>query len=327
MQRVKALGRDLKVVFISHSDPDYYFGLDVIKQAFPNAKVVSTAQTAYLIAASQHEKLVVWKDQLGADAPTALLVPEAMSGDAILIDGQPVQLRTQRNDSAHSYLWIPSLKTVLGGISVASGAHLWMADTRNAAEIDQWVAQIDDMKSLQPSAVIPGHGVNAGTSPAMLDFVRGYLANYKAAAAASPNAAGIVQTMTAKYPTLPGKDSLDMGAKVFKGEMPWHVWSPFAPIGRTLKVDFGTTPVELKFLDNRRMTFGGATDADKEVPRALNYTAVEVSPNVFMVQWQAPHSTGAPVVQVHNYGTQQAYTNIANKDGSVVNLRGKLALD
>ena len=55
VKEIKATGKNLKTVFISHSDPDFYFGLDVIKKAFPNAKIISTAQTAYLISASKDE--------------------------------------------------------------------------------------------------------------------------------------------------------------------------------------------------------------------------------------------------------------------------------
>lgn len=46
VEMVKQSGKNLKYVFISHNDPDYYFGLDEIKKAFPQAQVIATAQTA-----------------------------------------------------------------------------------------------------------------------------------------------------------------------------------------------------------------------------------------------------------------------------------------
>jgi hypothetical protein len=45
VQKIKASGKKLTTVYISHSDPDYYFGLDVIQAAFPEAKIVATPQT------------------------------------------------------------------------------------------------------------------------------------------------------------------------------------------------------------------------------------------------------------------------------------------
>jgi glyoxylase-like metal-dependent hydrolase (beta-lactamase superfamily II) len=323
--RIKATGRELKYVFVSHSDPDYYFGLDVIKAAFPKAKVLSTAQTAYLISASEKEKLQVWKDKLGDGAPAQLFVPQALDGSSLVIDGEQVQVRQDPQDGAHSYLWIPSTRTVLGGIPVSSGGHLWMADTRGVAEIDAWIKRIDDMKSLQPRAVVPGHAGALSTDPAQLDVVRKYLVDYRAAASGRANAAAIVAAMKATYPDLPGTESLEMGAKVFTDEMPWKVWSPYPPIGRSLSVDFGTSQFELAFKDNAHMSFVGTAGRFKGTADAVAYQAVEVAPKVFMVYWHEP-ATGSNVVHVQDYNSGTVYTNISGKDRSFTHLRGTMAV-
>lgn len=103
-QQIKATGKHLKYIYISHSDPDYYFGLAEIRKAFPTARVISTAQTAYLISATKNAKLKVWKDKLGADAPAELPVPEAVPSDELILDGDKVVVRRNRDDPAHSYL-------------------------------------------------------------------------------------------------------------------------------------------------------------------------------------------------------------------------------
>ena len=43
--RIKDSGKELKVIYISHFDPDYYFGLETLTQAFPDAKVLASAPT------------------------------------------------------------------------------------------------------------------------------------------------------------------------------------------------------------------------------------------------------------------------------------------
>lgn len=78
VREIKALGKELKVIFISHFDPDYYFGLSVIHDAFPNAEILSTAQTAWMISATMEPKLKVWKDALGDDKPDRFIVPKAV---------------------------------------------------------------------------------------------------------------------------------------------------------------------------------------------------------------------------------------------------------
>ena len=45
VKRIKDTSKRLTTVFISQSDPDFYFGLDTIKRAFPQAKIVATGDT------------------------------------------------------------------------------------------------------------------------------------------------------------------------------------------------------------------------------------------------------------------------------------------
>lgn len=322
VKEIKATGKNLKTVFISHSDPDFYFGLDVIKKAFPNVKIISTAQTAYLISASKDEKLAVWKPQLKEDAPSEIIVPEAVNTIPDL-EGNKIELKQNPNDSAHSFLWIPSLKTVVGGISVSVDSHLWMADTQNKEAIDQWIWQIDAMKALNPTQVAPSHFAKESLSPSSLDFVKNYLENYKKAVTENKTSDAIVNFMVSKYPNLPGKDELAMGAKVFLGEMDWELKSPYPPIGHRVEVSFGTFKFLLNFKDNKTMSFVGTEGESKGITDTVQYTAVEVAKNIFMVYWHEPKS-GMNVTHIQDYNKNIVYTNIAGKDGSFKNLKGTL---
>lgn len=244
VELIKANNKTLKYIYISHSDPDYYFGAQVIQAAFPQAKLVSTAQTAYLISASKDEKLAVWKDQLKDDAPTELLVPEAISG-SLNIDGESIEIKQDPVDPAHSYLWIPSLTTILGGVSVSTGGHVWMADTQSKDAVAAWLNKIQQIKALNPSQVIPSHFVQADFSVKNLDFMQNYVSHYQQAINAHANADSIVAEMEQAYPDLAGKDSLIMGAKVFVGDIPWALKSPYPAIEKVLQVDFGAFKFDL----------------------------------------------------------------------------------
>lgn len=325
VQLIKSTGKTLKYIYISHSDPDYYFGLAEIRRAFPAAQVISTAQTAYLISANKDLKLQVWGKQLGADAPTDITVPEAVTSQSLMLDGEAIEIRGAADDPAHTYLWIPSTRTILGGISVLTGQHLWMADTTNLAAIDSWTRVIDGMKALHPKQVIAGHYLTADKTPAQLDFVRDYLMTYRNAALSRPTSASIVAALTARYPDLPGREALEFGAKVFTREAEWHVANPYPPIGRTAVVDFGGAAFRLIFVDNLTMSFEDISGAFNGVKDTVKYTAVELSPNVFMVYWHEP-STGSNVVHVQDWSTGTVYTNIAGRDGSFTNLKGTIRM-
>lgn len=324
VKEIKATGKNLKTVFISHSDPDFYFGLDVIRKAFPDVKIISTAQTAYLISASKDEKIAVWKPQLKADAPSEIIIPEAVTSIPEL-EGNTIEIKQNPEDPAHSFLWIPSLKTVAGGISVSVDSHLWMADTQNVKAIEQWIGQIDAMKALNPEQVVPSHFAKLSLSPQSLDFVKNYLENYKKAVTENQTTPAAVDFMVKKYPDLPGKNELEMGVKVFHGEMDWDLKSPYPAIGRKVEVDFGTVKFLLDFKDNKTMTFRGLSGNSKGSTGTVKYTAVEVAKNIFMVYWHEPES-GFNVTHVQDYNKNILYTNIAGKNGRFTHLKGTLKI-
>ena len=201
-----------------------------------------------------------------------------------------------------------------------------MADTTTPAAIDAWLRIIDDMKSMAPERVIAGHFLTPSESPTQLDFVQDYLKAYRQAASTNSSSTGIVAAMTARFPDLPGRETLDFGAKVFKGETEWHLASPYPPIGQVAVVKFGEVAFRLNFADNRTMSFKDTSGAFQGVSDTVRYTAVEVSRNVFMVYWHEP-STGSNVVHVQDWNTRTVYTNIAAKDGSFTNLKGIIKIE
>ena len=326
VKEIKGLKKNLKYVFVSYNDPDYYFGLDVIRKAFPDVQILSTAQTAYLIEASKDSKLGVWKNQLGADAPDTLFVPQPV--DSLpAIEGNDLQIKYNKDDSAHPFVWIPSLRTVVGASSVAQEGHPWMADTQGDKGIERWQNVISTIKQLNPTTVIPSHFIiSSNYQPAILDTISKYLADYRQAAAKSHNADELISAMEKLYPQMPGKDNLVFGAKVFKGEQEWKIFNPYPPIGRAIKVDFGAFAFRNSFKDAHHMTFLGLNGGYKGVTDSVLPTVVEVAPNVFMLYWSEPNSTKSNVVHVQNYNTGTVWTNIAAPDGKFYNMQGKLSV-
>ncbi len=45
VDKIKASGKHLTAIYLSWDDPDYYFGLDVIHAAFPDARIVALPHT------------------------------------------------------------------------------------------------------------------------------------------------------------------------------------------------------------------------------------------------------------------------------------------
>src|SRR5205809_3068485 len=65
-------GKRLTTLFLSHGDPDFYFGAEVIADAFPEAQIVATPPVIEHIAHSYEGKLKAWA-AAGANLPTRLI--------------------------------------------------------------------------------------------------------------------------------------------------------------------------------------------------------------------------------------------------------------
>lgn len=226
VQKIKASGKKLTTVYISHSDPDYYFGLDVVKAAFPDAKIVATAPTVAAIQASKDGKLAHWGPILKDNAPRALVVPEVLAGDSLTLEDRQLRIVGLAGPTpARSFVWIPSLKTVVGGIPVSDNIHVWIADTQTVASRKDWLKTLDRIDALHPVAVVPGHalpGADGKLSTTQgVAFTRSYLKAFETEAARAKDSAALIAAMTKRYPALGEPSSLELSAKVIKGEMKW----------------------------------------------------------------------------------------------------------
>ncbi|KAF1057369.1 MAG: hypothetical protein GAK45_02459 [Pseudomonas citronellolis] len=222
-ERLRASGKRLTTIYISHGDPDYYFGLDTLTQAFPDAKVVASAATVAHIRQTMDAKLAYWGPQMGADKPAKLVLPQVLAGNRLELEGQTLEVvGLDGPQPDRSFVWIPSIKAVVGGVVVSENIHVWMADTQSAQSHTDWLATLAHIEKLAPRTVIPGHYL--GQSSRSLDAVRftaGYIRAFDSEAAKARDAAALMAAMSKRYPNLADESSLELGAKVAKGEMKW----------------------------------------------------------------------------------------------------------
>jgi glyoxylase-like metal-dependent hydrolase (beta-lactamase superfamily II) len=215
--------KTLKTVYISQADPDYYFGLEVIRQVFPQARIVTTAPTLRKIEATLANKLQVWGPRMGANAPRNVPLPEVLAGHTIRLEDQTLEIRGLDDSLPHrSYVWIPSIRTIAGGVNVYAGLHLWTADAQSVQERADWARKLGTMAALQPATVIPGHGLPGQQHDAsQLAWSQAYLARYEQELTKAADSGALIEAMKTAYPRAGLGIALDIGAKVNKGEMKW----------------------------------------------------------------------------------------------------------
>ncbi len=221
VEMIKATGKKLTTVYISQSDPDFYFGLDVIRAAFPQAKVIATQATVNQINATKDGKVAFWGPQLKDNAPKFVTTPEPLKGNEFTLEGHKFEI--QGVDAERTFVWIPSLKAVVGGVLVnGDNMHVWTADTQTPTSRKKWVEALDEITGLKPDVVVPGHFLpGAPKTLESVKFTRQYLLTLEKELPKAKDSAALITAMKKHYPQLKDDSSLELSAKVLKGEMKW----------------------------------------------------------------------------------------------------------
>lgn len=224
-EEIKASGKNLTTIYISQSDPDYYFSLGPIKAVFPDAKVIAASATVAAIKSSVEKKLAAWGAQLQDNGPktlTDIVMPEVFDGDVLKVDGETIEIITIEGLPNRRYLWVPSLNAVIGGVLVFSGLHVWTADTASSELIATWIKTLDSILSRNPKIIIPGHMIpDSKTDLTVITYTKNYLKTFEEELAKTTNSEDLIAAMTKHYPDAGLGVALQIGTKVHTHEMKW----------------------------------------------------------------------------------------------------------
>lgn len=222
---INASGKKLTAVYVSQSDPDYYFSLKPLRAAFPDVRVIAASETIAAIKGNIVKKLATWGPQLKENGPQTLddiVMPVAFDGAALTLEGEAIEIVPSGGLSNRRHIWVPSLGAVFGGVQIFSGVHVWTADTAGAPQRAAWIANLDRIADQHPRVVVPGHlDVAAATDASAIAFTRSYLLAFEEELAKAKDAASLKAAMAARFPDLGMGVALDIGSKVATGEMKW----------------------------------------------------------------------------------------------------------
>lgn len=222
---IQATGKQLTTIYVSQSDPDYYFSLRPIREAFPDARVIAASDTVTAIAASVQKKLDTWSPKLGENGPRTLsevVLPTASEDRTLSLDGEQIEIVDADGLKNRRFLWVPSLGAVLGGVLVFSGVHVWTADTQRPEQRAAWVANLDALAKREPKLVIPGHmAEGAPCDASAIGYTREYLLAFEEELTRATDSGALSAAMKRRYPQAGMGVALEIGAKVAKGEMKW----------------------------------------------------------------------------------------------------------
>ena len=223
VNEIKKSGKPLTTIYISHGDPDYYFGLNEIQQAFPDAKILATPYTVEHIKKTQAAKLEYWGKILKEQAPTKIIIPDVLEGNILNFEKNKLEIKELDQASPdRSYVWIPELKAIVGGILLVDNMHVWMADSQTKKARTDWIAALKRMSTLNPEVIIPAHYIDSkDATKDPINFTINYIEKYENVLETSKGSDEVIKKMTAAYPNFNNSSSLETSAKVNMGEMAW----------------------------------------------------------------------------------------------------------
>jgi hypothetical protein len=222
-QEIKASGKKLTTIYVSHGDPDFYFGLEVFKKYFPEVTAYASPATVEHIKATAQKKLEVWGERLGKNITSNAILPQVLKGNSIELEGQKLEIIGLEEFPNKTFVWIPSIKAVAGGINVfGTTFNLWMADAQTAEARKSWISVLDKITALNPEIVIPAHAnSNSAFDISAVKHTKSYIQFYEEALKTNKTSEALITALKAKYPTLTFETALMIGAKVNTGEMKW----------------------------------------------------------------------------------------------------------
>jgi len=210
--------KNLTTVYITHPHPDHYFGLAVIRQAFPNARLVALPATVAGIKASWGPRYKFWSATHGGNVPADPVIPEELQGNTLTLEGQTLEITgglTGDSPKNNSFVWIPSLKAVVAGDIVFSGVHFVVPPlVTNKTQHQEWIQTLDQIAALHPVSVIAGHQIaGAPTDASTIEFMKDYMQYFDQSVASSKSAEELKEKMQSKYPNLGLETLLDSASQ------------------------------------------------------------------------------------------------------------------
>ncbi|MGP0073597.1 MAG: MBL fold metallo-hydrolase [Bryobacteraceae bacterium] len=205
-------GKNLTTVYVTHPHPDHYFGLAVIHQAFPNAKLVALPATVAGIKAGWGPRYKFWSGTYGNNLPADPVIPEELEGNTLTLEGNTLEIvggLTGDTPKNNSYVWIPSMKAVVAGDIVFSGSHFAVPKMH-----DEWLQTLDRIAALHPVIVIAGHQkAGAPTDASTIEFMKQYMRDFDESVSSSKSADELRARMKDRYPDLALETLLDSGSR------------------------------------------------------------------------------------------------------------------
>jgi len=217
---IVASGKTLKAIYVTHAHGDHFFGLRILQDRFPNVKALATPEVvAKMKLQVTPEKLNErWRKLFPNQIPDEIAVAEPLEGNEIDLEGHKlVVVRVGHTDTDDTTcLHVPAIGLVLAGDAVYNGIHPFLTESNRQTRLE-WIAALDRIDALKPSAVVAGHKIPTNDeNPRNVEETRQYLRDFIRLNDATKTARELYDRMLELYPDRANPGSLWSAAAVAK---------------------------------------------------------------------------------------------------------------
>ncbi len=201
---VATKSRNLTTIYITHGHGDHWFGVGTLLERFPSAIAVATPKSIRQMRGNASPAALesVWKAGFPGQIPDRLVIAQELEGNVIHLEGQELVAvdlgHTDTDDT--TCLHVPSIGLVVAGDAAYNDVHLYLAES-NPQKRREWIAALDTMESLEPSAVVASHKrPERADSPRVIEETRQYIRDFDRLVEQTTTAHELFDKMLELYP-------------------------------------------------------------------------------------------------------------------------------
>ena len=217
---VEASGKNLTMIYATHGHGDHFFGAGTVLQRFPRARLVATPDVARIMRQQGSPQFLAsfWNPLFPGQISDHLVIAEELTENVIDLEGHDlvvVPLGHTDTDNT-TCLHVPSIGLVAAGDAAYNGVHQYLAES-NPRTRREWIAALDTIEALNPSAVVAGHK-RAGNddSPRIIEETRQYIRDFERLAMQTTTAQELYDQMLKLYPDWINRGALWTSVRAIK---------------------------------------------------------------------------------------------------------------
>ena len=201
---VRASGKTLKHIFVTHGHGDHWFGTGPLLAQFPDVTVFAAPGTIEVMRyhASPEVRAAAWDRMFPDQIPTASVVATTPPGNTFELEGNELHIvEVGHTDTDNTtVLHVPSIGLVVAGDAVYNGVHQYLVESGNGG-IQKWIKALDTIGALQPRNVVASHKNPAlDDDPKAIGETRRYLEDAERLSRRAQSALEFYNAMLELYP-------------------------------------------------------------------------------------------------------------------------------